>query len=347
MKILFMASDVNKIGGIEKYNRDFLDSLRESGVDLRLVQMWNSNPISKTYFVFRVFFIYLSYRPDFVMAAHINFSPICILLKKLFRVKYTMNLYGIDAINIKSRIKLWAVSEATIIITISEYTKSFIVQQLPNVKNKIFMLPSVVDGKLFYIQEKSKELLDKFNLSAHRIVLTLARLSTEEYKGQDRVLKAMNFVLKECPDVKYLIVGGGKDDRVDEILKDPILANCTILTGPASDEDRILYYNLADVFAHPSKYEGFGIVFIESLACGVPVVASNLYGCPEGLLGGDLGLTIDPDNIEEIAKAIIKILKKDIPSNLLDRKFLREKTLSVYGLPSHRARVNNLIELLK
>ena len=89
------------------------------------------------------------------------------------------------------------------------------------------------------------------------------------------------------------------------------LQNSVRLVGPISDDEKVDFYNLAEVYILPSKFEGFGIVFIEALSCGVPVIASNAYGCPEGLMHGKLGTLVDPDDSDSIAKAIISNLSKN------------------------------------
>lgn len=348
MKILFAAGDVNCIGGIEKYNRDFLSALAKAGQRTCLVERRKGRLWAKLSFLFRFVWQFIKQRPDIVFCAHLNFSPICVVLKALFGTPYTLALYGIEAIEIKGFLRRKAVCGAERVVTISEYTKGLILSQLPQVKDRIFMHPSAVDGSIFYIKGKKEALIEKFGLAGRPTILSLARLSTPEHKGQDRVLKALPRVLEKVPNAIYLIVGSGNDERVSAILsKYPELRKSVILAGPAPDSERVDYYNLGDVYALPSKFEGFGIVFIESLACGVPVVASDAYGCREGLLGGDLGLLVPPDDLEAIADAIVEILSKKAPRTLYDREYLRERTLGIYGMDAWNERVRALVGLLR
>ncbi len=209
------------------------------------------------------------------------------------------------------------------------------------------MLPSAVDGSIFVIKRKNQALIDKFGIAGRPIILSLARLSTPEHKGQDRVLASLPYVLGKIPNAVYLVVGGGTDERVNAVLKKhPELANSVIFAGAASDKERVDYYNLGDVYVLPSKYEGFSIVFIESLACGVPVVASDAYGCREGLLDGEIGLLVPPDDLRAIADAIVAVLTKKAPRALFDREYLRKRTLDVYGIDAWNKRVRKLVELL-
>ena len=347
MKLLFVAGDVNRIGGIEKYNRDFVSALTKTGATVILVERRKGGVTAKLSFVIRFVWQFLRKRPDVVFCGHLNFSPVCLVLKALFRTPYTLALYGIEAIEIRGFLKRRAVRGAERIITISDYAHSLILEQFPDVKNRIFMHPSAVDGSLFGIKGKNAALVEKHGLAGRPVILSLARLSTSEHKGQDRVLKALPYVLEKVPDAVYLVVGSGNDERVNAVLKGhPELGESVVLAGPASDEERADYYNLGDVYVLPSKFEGFGIVFIESLACGVPVVASDAYGCREGLLDGELGLLVPPDDLRAIADAIIAILARKAPPALFDREYLRSRTLDVYGIDAWNERVEYLVELL-
>ena len=347
MKFLFIAGDINRIGGIEKYNRDFYSALKKTGASITLVERLEGGVWVKLSFVLHVAWQFLRVRPDIIFCGHLNFSPICLILKQIFGTPYTLALYGIEIIETHNWLKRKAVIGASKIITISGYARELSLKQYPKVGESIFMLPSAVDGSIFQIKNKNQTLLDKFGINERPIILSLARLSTPEHKGQDRVLASLPYVLEKIPNAVYLVVGGGTDERVQAVLKNhPELVSSVIFTGPASNEERVDFYNLGDVYALPTKFEGFSIVFIESLACGVPVVASDAYGCREGLLNGELGLLVPPDDLKAIADAIVKILDRKASSTLFDREFLRRRTLEIYGIDTWNKRVKNLVELL-
>lgn len=347
MRILFIAGDVNRIGGIEKYNRDLIFALTRTGASTVLVERRKGGFLAKLSFVLRVVWQFLKERPDIIFCGHLNFSPVCLILKLMFGTPYALSLYGIEIIETHGSLKRKAVRGAERIITISDYARGLILRQYPDLKEQIFMLPSAVDGSIFVIKKKSQTLIDKFGIAGRPIIISLARLSTPEHKGQDRVLASLPYVLAKIPNAVYLVVGGGIDERVNAVLrKHPELANSVVFAGPASDDERVDFYNLGDVYALPTKYEGFGIVFIESLACGVPVVASDAYGCREGLLDGELGRLVPPDDLQAIADAIVLILERKAPGPLLDREYLRRRTLEIYGMDAWNRRVKNLVELL-
>ena len=82
----------------------------------------------------------------------------------------------------------------------------------------------------------------------------------------------------------------------------------------------------------PSKREGFGIVYIEALACGKPVLGGNRDGAIDALCHGELGVLVDPDDTHAIAKALIEILQKTYPNSLIYQpELLRQKAIATFG----------------
>lgn len=332
-KMMYVCGDTSRIGGIEKYNKDFIAALNQSdGQDLLVVQRHPGGILAKISFVLRFVFQFLLQRPKVIVCGHLHFASVCYYLYKIFGTPYVLSLYGIEIIALKSSIQRKAVEGAVKIVTISEYSRNLILEKFPEINPKIFMHPSSVNGDVYRIKEKNIKLVEKYNLQDRQVVLSLARLSTPEFKGQDRVLKAWPEVLKSFPKAIYLIVGGGEDLRVNQVLKEqPKLAQSVVFTGSVSEEEKVEFYNLADVYVLPSKFEGFGIVFIESLSCGVPVIASDGYGCRASLLNGELGDLVQPDDIQDIAKAIVNNLQKQVVKSSTFREQLRAKTLQIYG----------------
>lgn len=106
-----------------------------------------------------------------------------------------------------------------------------------------------------------------------------------------------------------LVLAGGKGWFYDSIfakVQKLGLESEVIFTGFVSDAEQVLWYHAASVFVYPSLYEGFGIPVAEALACGVPVVTSNISSLPEA--GATLALTVDPNDTEAMAEAIYKAL---------------------------------------
>jgi glycosyltransferase involved in cell wall biosynthesis len=346
MKILFLATGIKKgCGGIQGLSHDYSQSLRRLGHDQRLIAINDDfsryGLLKKPLFIVNVLWTVLSFKPDLIICGHINFSLLCFLFRKILKRKYIVVVHGIEVWNLSffGRIGL---KGAKAVVSVSEYTKEKIRNQIPRLKTPFFIVPPTVDGRVFKPMLRSEKLLEEYGLGNSKIVLTVARLSSgERYKGYDKVIKAITRV----PETKYLLVGHGDDlPRLKALVRKLGLEERVVFCGFLSQQRLIDCYNLCDVFVMPSKGEGFGIVFLEALACGKPVIAGNQDASKEALLHGELGLLVDPDNVEEIAEAIIRILTKNVDPKVLDGQYLRKRVLEIYGFEKFQERVKQLIE---
>ena len=343
-KVLLVASDVDAIGGIQQYNRNVRAGIEESGADLHLIELASTGILSKVRFALAILGSALFWRPDVIWCAHINFSPIMALTKALLGRRYLVALYGIETIAIRGFLHARALRAADLLTPISHYTAANVLEQLPDVRDRVFLIPNSVDGARFGIRPTPAYLVARHGLEGCRVIVTVARLNREEEKGYDRIIDALPLVLEEIPRARYVLVGGGEDERVRRALDRYGIHDRVVLAGPAPAEELVDYYNLGDVFAMPSKLEGFAIVFLEALACGRPVVASHGYGCREALLDGALGITVDPDDRREIASAIVRLMNEP-PPHLANRADLRQRTLETYDISVFKQRVGRAIRL--
>jgi glycosyltransferase involved in cell wall biosynthesis len=146
------------------------------------------------------------------------------------------------------------------------------------------------------------------------VLFTLTRLSSsEQYKGYDKVIEVVAQLVKEKPNLKYLI--GGKGDlieveRIETLIKSYHLENQIQLLGFIKEEELANHFLVADNYIMPSHNEGFGIVFIEAAFYGLPVIAGNIDGSSDALLDGKLGELVNPDSKDEIKRAILKSISR-------------------------------------
>jgi phosphatidylinositol alpha-1,6-mannosyltransferase len=121
------------------------------------------------------------------------------------------------------------------------------------------------------------------------------------------VILALAQLKAEGKKYKYLILGRSDNKeykRVTDLILQLDLKEEVEICGYISDEEISSYFGLAHLFVMPSQKEGFGIVFIEAMACGLPVIAGNLDGSVDALVNGDLGILIDPNDEEALVAAI-------------------------------------------
>lgn len=166
------------------------------------------------------------------------------------------------------------------------------------------------------------------------VILTVARLApSERYKGYDQIIQALPQIRQIIPDVHYIIVGKGNDTaRIEQLIKQLGLQDCVSLAGFIPDEQLCDYYNLCHLFAMPSKGEGFGIVYLEALACGKPVLGGNQDAAIDALCHGKLGALVNPDDVLEIAHTIIEILLGKYNNSLMYQpQSLRQAVIDTFG----------------
>ncbi len=287
-------------------------------------------------------------RPSLVISTHINFTVAAYWLKRLAGTPYWAVAHGVDAWEINNPALKTALRSADRILAVSNYTRDRLIKEQNLDPNRISLLPNTFDVERFQIANKPDYLLQRYHLNSEQaIILTVARLdNSERYKGYDQVIKALPIIRQTIPDIHYLIVGKGSDrPRVEQLIADLGLQDCVTLAGFVPDAELNDYYNLCDVFAMPSQGEGFGIVFLEALACGKPVLGGNLDGAVDALCQGELGILVDPNDIEAIAHNLISILQKTYTHPILYQpETLRQKAINIFGFTQFQNTLSQLLQ---
>ena len=179
--------------------------------------------------------------------------------------------------------------------------------------DKIVVIPNGINIKEVttpLTREKSREILGLPQNS--EIILFFGSLV--EYKGPDILLKAFKKVKNVVPNAKLIFAGRGHmDSQLKETAKQMNISKDVIFTGFVEDNVKPLYYKAADVFCLPSTTlaESFGIVNLEAMAAGIPIVSSNLGGIPDIVKNGENGLLSKPYDVEMLAENLIKLFEND------------------------------------
>lgn len=291
--------------------------------------------LQNVFLAFSVLWLSIRKRPSLMISTHVNYSPICYWLKRLFGVRYWVVVHGLEGWNLSHQSQCLALSYADRVVAVSHYTRSRLLAEQQLDDSQVVVLLNTFEPSRFQIAPKPNYLLERYKLKAEQpIILTVTRLGkSARYKGYDRILQALVSVKKLIPDVHYVLVGKGDDTpRIKELISQLGLSDCVTLAGFVPDEELCDHYNLCDVFALPSKGEGFGIVYLEALACGKPVLAGNLDGAVDPLLGGKLGCLVEPDNVSAIASSLLQLLGKSYPNPLLfQRAKLRSQVIQLFA----------------
>jgi phosphatidyl-myo-inositol dimannoside synthase len=200
------------------------------------------------------------------------------------------------------------------IVTVSHFGRAALIERYDVPSDKIALITNGIDLDRFRPRPDSPLLRARYGLPDQRILLTVGRLS--ERKGMDRVIEALPAVLSRHPEVHYLIVGEGKyRPHLERLVAERRLGDHVTFAGGVSDEHLLDHYAIADIFLMPHRElasgdtEGFGVVFLEANACGVPVVAGMVGGATDAVQDGVNGLTVNGDDVSAIAQAVVRILE--------------------------------------
>lgn len=366
-KILFLnLTAFSQNGGIEKFNRCFLKALMALGDEREIVsrslsmyddkadEKYYSNKLYKGFRKNKALFILTSLwesrKFDTIVIGHINLSFAGWAIKKLLGKKVILVTHGIEVWEPLSSVKSKFIKLVDTILTVSNFTK----QKICSVQNisgdNITIFPNTIDPFFaiptgFY---SNTELRARYGIKEDNLVLfTLARVSsTEKYKGYDIVLECLPEILKRFPNVRYVI--GGKYDplekeRIDNIVRELKLEGVVNLIGFIKDEEIVAHYQMADMFIMPSRKEGFGIVFIEAMVCGLPVIAGNADGSVDALKNGELGSLVDPTDKAAITQQLCYFFEH---KNLMTDEYkhqLQQKTLSYFSFEQYKERLKNIL----
>jgi phosphatidyl-myo-inositol dimannoside synthase len=270
-------------------------------------------------------------RSKVVLMSHINLLTVGYFIK-FFKpsVKLVLLAHGIEVWKPLPGWKKKMLRKCDLILPVSHFTKEKMKTLYGLPEEKFSVLNNCLDPfmELPLQKEKNNSLLQRYGLKKEQLILlTVSRMAdTEQYKGYDKVLQALPQLVKLHPGMRYLLVGkydGAEKQRLDAIIDELGLKETVIFTGLVPDEELAAHFNLGDIFIMPSEKEGFGIVFIEAMFYGIPVIAGNIDGSVDALLDGELGSLVNPNNKEEIIAAVRKIAANR-PAHLPDHKKLEQ-----------------------
>lgn len=273
----------------------------------------------------------LRQRPRHVFCGHINLAILVGSLCRLLGIPYTILTYGKEVWTSLPRPVQWSLRHADQIWTISRYTRDRACTANALDLSRFRVLPCVVDGDRFTPGVKSPELLERYGLTGAQVLLTVARLwSGDRYKGVDVTLRALPAIAQAISTVKYLIVGRGDDQpRLERLATELGVRDRVVFAGFVPTEALVEHYRLADAYVMPSQ-EGFGIVYLEAMACGVPVIAGNDDGSADPLQDGRLGWQVPYRDPEAVAQACIELLKTEQDPRR-NSAWLRQEAIAHFG----------------
>ncbi len=238
-------------------------------------------------------------------------------------------------------IEWWATYEAKKIITTTNFMKQEIISHFKVPDNKIEIIFNGIKVEDFDINVDKIEVKRRLGFSENcKIVLFIGRIT--EQKGIKYLIEAAPLVLKNNNNVRFVIIGDGwQINEIKQRINDLNLGWAFRLTGHIDDHNLKQILKSSDVLVAPSIYEPFGIVALEGMAAGIPVIVSDIGGFREIVENNVDGLRINPFNVHELASAILSIINNEnfatyLVNNAKNKvlkfswKEVARKTLEVY-----------------
>lgn len=214
----------------------------------------------------------------------------------------------------------WSLKRADLVHSVSSHIAS--VAQKIGAK-KIMIVPNGVDIHLFHPQDKNQMRRKLGYRIDEKIVVSSSRLTPKN--GLDYLIRAVGKV----PRLKLIIIGDGEQKKSLQALIGSLnLADRVFLLGYLEHSKLPEYLNMADIFCRPSINEGFGISFIESMACKIPTIGTRVGGITDIITDGKNGLLVPPEDTEALTRALKRVLQdKNLSRTIAEEGFktVREK----------------------
>jgi len=323
-RVLFLFTEVFANGGIQRFNRTMLDACGRLGIQCRVLSLNDSmgsitrhlehNGLSMTgfsgnrrQFAFAIVDALTRNRYDRVLIGHINFLTLSMAIIALWRSRVAQTMLVAHGIEVWSGIgarRRYAMRRVDRILCVSRYTRERILEQAPAlIAERLVIFPNA--------------LADTWNRATpipfvrslpSRFILSVTRLEPgDRYKGIASVIEAFSMLADDS--MHYFVIGHGEDLPFLQLVAERcgVKDRVHFLRG-VSDSELIALYQKCDAFVLPSGKEGFGIVFLEAMFFGAPVIAAGEKGATDVVRDGDTGVSVRFGDTIAIKKAIERLM---------------------------------------
>lgn len=244
------------------------------------------------------------FRPEAVLSGHIVVSPAAAAISSLLRVPMVQYLHAKE-LGTKPELARFAVKRAQATIAVSRHTEQLALDVGAD-PARVHRIPPGVDVPAAHGDTRADR---------SPVIVTIARME-DRHKGHDVMVRAMSLVTSSVPDAHWVVIGDGPlRPSIERLVAAHGLEGHVTFTGSVSDAERDDWLGRARVFAMPSRLpggrvggEGFGIVYMEASARGLPVVGGNVGGALDAVIHDETGYLVDPTNHVEVAEAITALL---------------------------------------
>jgi glycosyltransferase involved in cell wall biosynthesis len=257
-------------------------------------------------------------RPDVVHFHDWLTVPSGVAVKQVLRVPAVMTFHSTEASrssdsrapesSMVEGLEWWGSFEAGKVIAVSEWMKAQVVEQFKTPPQKVVSIPNGVDIDKFRKQVDIESTRTKWKVQpGEKLITAVGRLTSQ--KGFDDLLRAYPQIRRSFPASRLLVMGDGyMRGELEALAEQERVKSATTFAGFVSDADLVAAIKSSDVVAVPSRFEPFGIIALEAMAAGVPVVVSRVGGLAEIVENAVDGLEVEPNSPASLADATVRLL---------------------------------------
>jgi phosphatidylinositol alpha-1,6-mannosyltransferase len=257
-------------------------------------------------------------RPDMVLFGAA--APLALMGRAIERrtgVPYSAFTHGVELwagqVPVTRRLLTQVARKAALVTCVSQWAAGEL-RQMVGSGPRIELLPPGIDRDRYHPGVSDEAVRERHGLDDHPVICCVSRLTLR--KGQDKVIRALPWILREIPEARFLVVGTGPDlERLQSLAARKKVADRVIFAGEVSGDVLPEYFRAGDVFAMPCRtrklgleVEAFGAVFLQASAVARPAIAGDSGGAPEAVVHGETGLVVDGNEVDEVAEAVLELL---------------------------------------
>ncbi|BAY87278.1 group 1 glycosyl transferase [Calothrix parasitica NIES-267] len=262
--------------------------------------------------------------------AHITYGlkklgkPVAVTCHDLINFYYKDNLQGSVTLPFLSH-GMWlhsvkGMKQADAVVTVSSMTAKDATKILDIESARISIAPNAVEAIYKPLPEEEIDKLRQESRISRKTLCLLNVGSNHPRKNIDTVLKAIDTLKQQGVSVIFWKAGADFNEEQKIFIRDRNLENNITYLGQPDKSNLVQIYNAADILIAPSFHEGFGITLLEAMACGTPVITSNVSAMPEVV--GDAGILVEPNDYQSMANAVIHLQKDSTFRQILIEKAL-------------------------
>jgi len=250
-------------------------------------------------------------RAKLVLAGHPNLAPVVRLMTLAApRMKSIVCTHGVEVWEPLPGLRRSSLQKASLVLAPSQYTADHVKTDQGVTPQKMRVLPWALDPQFEALAAGAAKTGAPEDFPKGRVILTVGRwLTAERYKGMDTLITALPRLLTRWPDLQLAAVGEGDDlNWLQDLAEEHGVSMHVHFLSGLSYAQLAACYSACEMFALPSRGEGFGLVYLEAMACGKPVIGGAHGGAPEVISDGVTGYLVQHGDAVQLATSIETLL---------------------------------------